>query len=182
MGLSIVRPPIADLVFQMYSRPLHPELFDILAVRRVTTPEFELTVRITRTGHFISWDNGKLYLSEVTVAADQEMPPSRRLLSHKLKQERCTRADCGHGYSYQASFQVETLSSTLFSMMHQEIMVDGKKRGFLHYFPNHHRFALPPLGFLCADFRPGCLVLSSFHTFPGECTVIKTQSLIEKQS
>ena len=41
--------------------------------------------------------------------------------------------------------------------------------------------ALPPLGYVCAEFRPGCLFLSSFHTFPGEHTVIKTQSLIEKK-
>jgi hypothetical protein len=39
-----------------------------------------------------------------------------------------------------------------------------------------------PLGFLTAEARPGCLLLSSFHTFPGEYTVVKTQSLIEKRA
>ena len=29
--------------------------------------------------------------------------------------------------------------------------------------------------------RPRVLFLSSFHTFPGESTVIKTQSLIERK-
>jgi hypothetical protein len=33
MNLHLVRPPVADLVFQVYAKPLHPELFDILASR-----------------------------------------------------------------------------------------------------------------------------------------------------
>ena len=48
-----------------------------------------------------------------------------------------------------------------------------------HNFPAHHRLAIAPLGFISAEARPGCLFLSSFHTFPGEHTVVKTQSLIE---
>ncbi|HZK82272.1 MAG TPA: hypothetical protein VFC46_14420 [Humisphaera sp.] len=38
-----------------------------------------------------------------------------------------------------------------------------------------------PLGFINADGRPGCLCLSTFHTFPLEHTVTKTQSPIEKR-
>ena len=37
------------------------------------------------------------------------------------------------------------------------------------------------LGFVLAAFRPGCLFLTTFHTFPSEHTVVKTQSLIEKK-
>ena len=39
-----------------------------------------------------------------------------------------------------------------------------------------------PLGFVTVEARPGCLFLTSFHTFPGENTVVKTQSLIEKRT
>ena len=33
MGVPLVRPKVAELVFQLYDRPLHPELFDVLAAR-----------------------------------------------------------------------------------------------------------------------------------------------------
>jgi hypothetical protein len=56
------------------------------------------------------------------------------------------------------------------------------QRGLLHNFPAHNRLALAPLGFVAADARPGCLCLTTFHTFPGEYTVVKTQSLIERQA
>ena len=39
----------------------------------------------------------------------------------------------------------------------------------------------PPLGLITVEARPGCLFLSTFHTFPDEYAVVKTQSLIEKK-
>ena len=58
MKVPSLRPRVSDLVFQLYGRPLHPELFDILAVRKIQRADYELIVRITRTGHVISWGTG----------------------------------------------------------------------------------------------------------------------------
>jgi hypothetical protein len=181
MGIPILRPAVADLVFQVYGRPLHPEFFDILAVRTIRHADFQLTVRITRTGHVISWENADVFLTEVTASAGQDLPERRRLLAYRFHQERCANLPCAHGVHYQASFQVEVLPPELFAQIHDEIVSDGRKRGLLHHFRSQNRLAPPPLGFVSAEFRPGCLFLSSFHTFPGEYTVIKTQSLIEKR-
>jgi hypothetical protein len=78
------------------------------------------------------------------------------------------------------SAQAEVLSAEKFARVHTELLADGCKRGLLHLFYPGHRFALSPLGFVTADARPGCLVVNTFHTFPDECTVIKTQTLIER--
>jgi hypothetical protein len=172
---------VADLVFQVYGRPLHPELFDILATRHVRQADCVLTVRITRTGHVISWENDDVHLSEVTTTAEAELPQGKRLLSYRLRQEQCASLDCAHGVRYQASFQVETLPPELFAHVHDEILADGSKHGLLHHFSPHARLALAPLGYVLAEFRAGCLFLSTFHTFPGEHTIVKTQSLIEKK-
>lgn len=180
MSVSCVRPPVGDLVFQLYGRPLHPELFDILAVRKIRREDYELTVRITRSGHVISWDNAKIHLTEVTTA-EPDLPVRRRLLDYRLRREHSGRLSCGDGIQYQMSFQVEVLPPEIFAHVHDEILADGSKRGLLHNFPSHNRLALAPLGFISAEARVGCLCLYTFHTFPGEYTVIKTQSLIEKK-
>ena len=179
MNVKSLRPRVSDLVFQLYGRPLHPELFDILLCRKIQRADYELTVRITRTGHVISWENRDVHLTEVTAAADQELP-GRRLLDYRLRCEHTGRLACAHGIHYEMSFQVEVLPPEIFAHVHDEILADGSKRGLLHHFPSRNRLALSPLGFISADARPGCLCLSSFHTFPGEHTVVKTQSLIEK--
>jgi hypothetical protein len=179
MNLDLVRPPVADLVFHLYGGPLHPELFDVLAVRTIRREDYALTVRITRTGHVISYAGRDVHLTEVTAAREQELPLRRRLLAYRLCGGSSGRLACAHGVSYQACFQVETLPPEVFRHVHEEILADGRKRGLLQPLPSLH-LATAPLGFVTADARPGCLVLSAFHTFPGEHTVVKTQSLIEK--
>jgi len=181
MGVFHVRPAVGDLVFQLYGRPLHPELFDIVAERRIKRPDYTLIVRITRTGHVVSWENDDVHLTEVTAAADPYLTDRRRLLHYKMRQEQTTRLTCAHGIHYEASFQVEVLSPEIFIHIHDEILADGAKRGLLHNFSCQQRFGIAPLGFLSAEGRPGCLVITSFHTFPNEHTVVKTQSLIEKR-
>jgi hypothetical protein len=78
------------------------------------------------------------------------------------------------------SAQAEVLPAELFKHIHQDLLADGRKRGLLHLLHPHHRFGLSPLGFVTADARPGCLVVNTFHTFPVECTLLKTQTLIER--
>ena len=60
-------------------------------------------------------------------------------------------------------------------------MADGGKRGLLYNFQPHHRLAVSPLSFVTVEARAGCLFLTTFHTFPDEHTVVKSQSLIEKR-
>jgi hypothetical protein len=182
MSVDFVRPPVCDLVFQLYGRPLHPELFDIVAVRTIRREDYCLRVWITRTGHVISWENTEVFLTEVTAAGDQELPSRRRLLDYRIRDEHCGRLPCASGIHYEMSFQVEVLPPELFQHIHEEIRADGSKRGLIHNFPPHNGLALAPLGYITADARSGCLCLSTFHTFPDECTIVKTQSLIEKRS
>lgn len=48
------------------SRPTTaPQLFDILAARTIQREDYTLTVRITRTGHMVSWANPDVFLTEV---------------------------------------------------------------------------------------------------------------------
>jgi hypothetical protein len=181
MGVYSLRPRVCDLVFQLYGRPLHPELFDIVASRKIQREDYELTVRITRTGHVISWENRDVYLTEVAAAADQPLPEKRRLLSRRLRGEHSDTLACAHGVHYQMTFQVEVLTPEIFLHVHDEILADGGKRGLLHNFQPNHRLALAPLGFVAIETRARCLFLSTFHTFPEEHTVVKSQSLIERK-
>jgi hypothetical protein len=181
MSVHFLRPRVSELVLHLYGRPLHPELFDILAVRKVQRDDCTLTVWITRTGHVVSFENADVHLTEVTAAADQELPQKRRLLASRIRGEQSRSMLCAHGISYQMSFQVETLPPDIFLHVHDEIIADGGKHGLLHHFAPHHRLALGPLGYIAVEGRAGCVFLASFHTFPDEHTILKTQSLIERK-
>ncbi len=179
MSLVITRPRVAELVFQLHGRPLHPELFDILAERRLQREEYSLRIWITRTGHVITWENDAVLLTEVA-DIDQGFSDRRRFLSYRLRGEHGGRFDCCNDIVYQTTFQVETLPDAIFLRVSDEIRADGLKRGYLHFFQPNHRFAVAPLGYVVVDATTRYLHYSTFHTFPDENTVVKSQTLIER--
>lgn len=180
MSVDFVRPRIADLVFQLYKRPLHPELFDSVLVRSIQRDDFHLSIRITRNGHVINWAKGDLLLTEIA-EIEQELSPQHRLLHYRMRGEHAATYPVGAGLTYQASFQVETLAPEIYRHVHEEILADGARRGILHNFRPNNRLTIAPLGFLAVDTRPGCVLVSAFHTFPEENTIIKSQSLLERR-
>ncbi len=173
------RPPVNELVFQVFDRSVHPEFFEILATRTIRRSQFQLGLWLTATGHVISWKDEKNQLTEVA-AADQPLSPSRHLLRHKLKGERADRIGSFPGLNYQTCFHVETLSPELFRHVEGEIRADGGTRGLLCSFAPHHRLSQTPIGAIVVDVGERRVSLATFHTFPDECAVVKTQTLIER--
>jgi hypothetical protein len=176
----LTRPRVAELVFQVYGRPLHPELFDILAHRRVEHEGAVIHVRITRTGHVVSWENADVLVTEIA-DIDQQFSDKRRLMHFRMRGEHVCSLECGHGITYQTSFQVETMTPETFQHFHDEIAADGEKNGLIHHFHTNQRWSLSPLGFMKVEAKPRCLLVSAFHTFPDEYTVVKSQTLVERR-
>lgn len=180
MSVFFVRPRIADLVFELHARPLHPELFDTVLARTFQRDDATLTVRITRNGHAITWHRGELALTEVA-DLEQDLSLRHRLLHFRMRGEHAATCPLGPGFTYQVNFQVEVLPPEIFHHVHEEVLLDGAKRGILHNFRPNNRLTIAPLGYVAVESRPGCLFLSACHTFPEENTVIKSQSLIEER-
>jgi hypothetical protein len=181
MEAPLVRPPIAELVFRLYDRPLHPELFDALAVRRVERDGYQVEVRITRTGHLLSWTRGAVHVVELTTTAGHGLPAAGCRLDHRVAAgERTGRCEVGPGVRYQVSSQVEVLPPELFVHVHEEVVADGIRKGLLFHFRPENRLGLSPVGVVIVEALPACLSVSAFHTFPDELAVVKTQSIIER--
>lgn len=179
--MKLDRPAVDELLFQLYGRPLHPELFDIAAVERVSRPDFEAEVRLTRGGHVISWTprrEPKFFLTEVVNPAQPWFPPGP-LAEASFRHERMVQAQPHPGVRYQACFQLEVLTPEVFCKVNDELLRDARRRGFIHYFAPGEGYGPAPIGLILMDGRPGCQLVHAFHTFPDECTVVKSQSLFE---
>ena len=177
---SYLRPPVEDMVFNLYGCPIHPELFDILASRRINCRRFTLDLWITTAGHVISWSDRRARLTEVALAG-QHLPGWGHLIKHRLRGVRCDTLRTLPGLNYHVSFQVETLAHDQFASVHHEILAAGGRRGLLHSFAANHRWAFAPVSAIDIDSSEHSLSLTAFHTFPDEATVVKTQSLIERK-
>jgi hypothetical protein len=179
MSVSIVRPKVSELLFLLYSRPLHPELFDVMRQQHVQRDDYQASICITDTCHLIQWQHDKMCLTELVTTLDSPLPQKRRLLACRLRGERTDKIQCAPAVVYQTSVTVERLKPDVYTRMHEEVETDARHRGIFHNFRPHHRLALSPISHIAIEARAASLLVQAFHTFPDDCTIIKSQSLFE---
>jgi hypothetical protein len=174
-----VRPKVADLAFQLYGRPLHPELFQVVETCTIERGGYAAKIDITGAGHVVTWRYAGLTLTEVAASARNPLPKMRRLLSYGLKGQRTDRVDCRGGISYQMSFQLEPAEPEVFWTFQQELANQGLKQGMLHRFNSSGRMALGALSYINMEARSKSLLIQAFHTFPDDYAIVKSQSLFQ---
>ncbi len=174
-----VRPKVAELVFQLYGRPLHPELFEVYCTRTIQRGDYKVKIDVTSAGHVVTWRYAGLTLTEVAASAQHPLPERRRLLSYRLRGQRSDRVDCRGGVCYQVSFQLEQVEPEVFWTFQEELSQDGQEKGLLHKFDASGRMALGALSYINAESRNRSLLIQAFHTFPDDYAIVKSQSLFE---
>ena len=60
-----LRPKVKELTFQLFSRSLHPELFDVFKTRQIQRGSYNAQVDITRDGHVITFQHDGTTIAEV---------------------------------------------------------------------------------------------------------------------
>lgn len=174
-----VRPKVAELVFRLYGRPLHPELFEVYSSRQVKRGGYEARIEITSTGHVMTWRYAGLTLTEVVTSARRPLPERRRLMSYRLKGHRHDRVECRGGIRYEVGFQLEPVEPEVFWTYQEELTRDGQRQGMFHKFDSSGRIALGAISYINVQTRSRSLMIQAFHTFPDDYAVVKSQSLIE---
>ena len=88
-----LRPKVGELVFQLYGRGLHPELFEICSTRSIDRGGYTATVAITTAGHLVSWRKDGLTLTEIATSLSQPLPQKRPVRNTEKPQSRCIAED-----------------------------------------------------------------------------------------
>jgi hypothetical protein len=174
----IVRPKIAELVFQLYRRALHPELFEIYCSRTISRGPYQAKIDITAAGHVVTWAYAGLTLSEVATSAHHPLPLTRRLMSYGLRGQRTDRVRLGP-VSYQMSFQLEPVEPEVFWTFQQELVADGQRQGMLYRFNSSGRMALGAISYINVETRARHMLVQAFHTFPDDYAIVKSQSIFQ---
>ncbi len=175
--MPVARPKVAELLFQLYGRALHPELFEVHQTRTVERGGYQAKIQITNAGHLVTWRYDGLTLTEVAAASNHPLPQRRRLLSHRLQGERSESMKCRGGCSYQMSFQLEPLDPEIFWSFQRELVQDGQRKGMLHTFDSSGRVSMGAISYINLESRSRSLLVQAFHTFPDDSAIVKSQSL-----
>ena len=174
-----VRPKVAELVFRLYGRPLHPELFEVYSRRTVKRGDYQAKVEITGTGHVMTWRYAGLTLTEVITSGRTPLPERRRLMAYRVKGQRNDGLECRGGVTYEVSFQLEPVEPEVFWTFQHELARDGQRQGMFHKFDSSGRIALGAISYINVETRSRTLMIQAFHTFPDDYAIVKSQSLIQ---
>ena len=171
-----VRPKVAELAFNVFSRSIHPELFQVHTDRRLQRDHYAASIAITDCGHVIRFDAHGGHLCEVASSAHQPLPSTRNRLSKRLKGSRTERVTHPCGIIYRTHFQLESVEPDLFWMMHKQLG-SGPTEGLVHHFDSSGRMSLGALSYINIETRLRSMLIQAIHTFPDDYAVVKVESL-----
>lgn len=179
MSVAFARPDVSELIFHVYERALHPELFQVYGQAAVNHVRYSAVVRICEAGHWVTLNCGDQTISEVCTSRHQLLPEHGRRVASRLRGHRDESSRFGQDIMYHASFQLERLNPDVYLRLHEELLIDCNGARLAFQFPGTNRFAPGPLSLIQVEASYDCLGLHTFHTFPENCAIVKTQSLFE---
>lgn len=182
MTVGFVRPDVSELNLAVLGRSVHPELLVIYERTSVVQEGFRANLAICEAGHLLELRTPRQTLCEIIAPKDQSLPHHDRLFEKRLRGSRDESLRMPGGIGYQLSFQVERLDPDVYLQLHEEFMSDCRKATLGRVFDPPNRLAPAAISYLQVDLFPRSLLVHAFHTFPENCAVVKTQTLIELTS
>ena len=179
MGVGRGRSRFAEVTFHVFSKPLHPDWFVVREHRRLCRQGWEADVRIIDRGHVVVFRSGLVWLTEVLAAPETELPDSGRLFQSRIKRERTATLHPSPLIEYQTAFEVEHVDPEVFTHLSEEMSLDTAHFRLFHRSSTENRMAPASISHLRFDARARGLIVHSFHTFPDECAIVRTQSMFE---
>lgn len=179
MHVGFARPAVSELVFHLYNRTVHPELFSTAVTRDLSCDYFSAQVSICDAGHTVRFQWLGETVTEICTTSRLALPQNSRCLSRRLRGQRDASFKFSHGLRYHSSVQLEKLDPEVFMNLHEEISLDCDKAKIAHRFGSSNRLAPTPLSLVQTDLTKNSLLIHAFHTFPGDQAIVKTQSLFE---
>ena len=181
MELPQINVAIKELTFSLFQRSLHPELFQIYAIRRLKTAKYEAIIWVTGCTHVVSVFAEDACLTEV-VSTPGQMLPSRGLIERfQFRGPRSHKCTLSQGLSYMTDFQVEKMSPNLYRQSYVDLDRFARNRGVFVKFPGLEIGGLQPFCYIDFEARRNELHIHTFAAYPEQVTMIKTQSLFDFQ-
>ncbi len=172
---------IEELTFSLYQRPLHPELFQIYAQRKLKNGKYEALIWVTGCTHVVSVFAEGMCLSEVVSTPGQMLPQRGLIERFQFRGPRTHKCTLSQGVSYMTDFQVEKMSANLYRQSHIDLERFARNRGMFVKYPELEIGGLQPFCYIDFEARRTELHIHTFAAYPDQVTMIKTQSLFNFQ-
>lgn len=179
MQAESARPSIGETCFRWFDRPLHPELFSPMTAGHLKTTCYTASIGICSGGHFLQLTCRGNSIAEVTAPDSQVLSTFGLQRTCFFPQREELLIESGGPIGYHFAGQVDPVEFSVFSRVQLELEQQAR-RAFLSYqFPARHRLLPGPLSLVMVEGSSRMLNISTFHTFPEDLVILRTQSLFE---
>jgi Protein of unknown function DUF2617 len=182
VGVGFGRSSVADLAFHVFNRSLHPDWFATRSFRRIEQFGWEADLRIIEGGHAFAFRSGSDRLTEILSGPETVLPEPGVLFHSHLRRERSTVLRPSGTIEYQSCLEIERVDLEIFRHLSDEMTHDAAGSPLFHHFRSSNRLLPTPISHVQISARVRGLSIQSFHSFPEECAIVRTQSLFELKS
>jgi hypothetical protein len=158
---------------------IHPDWLTTRVHRRVGQGSWEADIRIIDGGHVIGFRSGSARVSEILINSETVLPEEGILSRSPIQNERTVQFRPGGIVEYQSCCEVERLENEVFHHLEQEMTLEGSRGDLFYRFPSMNRLAPVPITRIHLESMLSGLMVHTFHTFPEENAIVRTQSLFE---
>jgi hypothetical protein len=169
---------VADLRLSLYLRTLHPEFFHIRARRAFKHADFEFEVWLLEVGHVVTFIDGPEAVTEVLVPRDLELPRRGLVRTLDLVREHEHRLETRGPVLYNMAYQVDAEDPDTYLKEAEELLASARQGHLFSEEP--HEVARRPFSYAVPEPKGRGLLVHTWHGFPAESTILKTQTLIEQ--
>lgn len=170
---------VEELLFCLYNKAIHPELFDIRKVKRLNLSRYQAELWVCGLSHVVTVRAGNDIVTELITEENGLLPRTGLASSFRFRGERDHAHSFTDDFKYILSTQVERMTPQLYPATHRDYVHYAQNRGIYVQFDEWEVGGLAPFSFLDFDARDHELHIHAFHAFPDEMTLLKTQSIFE---
>ena len=163
----------------LYSRPLHPEFFDIRKQRASQNAQYELDTWLSRGAHVIAFGREDDCIVEVLTPRPSAMPGRGRLEEFPCAGERDFESRYGSRVNYITSVQTEIVSENLYLATLREMHEHAIENGSLMHRWREEDCRIDCLSVLDIQCYPCEVHAQSWHLDAGCGLILRSQAVFE---
>jgi hypothetical protein len=178
MGTDERQVVVSDLQLRLFLRTLHPEFFEIRARRAFGHGGFEGEVWLLEVGHVIAFVAGTEAVTEVIAPRELELPKRGLARTLDLVGQSEHRLEARGPLVYHMAYQVDAENPATYVREVEELLA-AARQGHL-FVEDAGEATKRPFSYAVSEPRGRGLLVHTWHGFPAENTILRTQTLIER--
>lgn len=162
------------------TRALDADWFDGRKHRRLQIfDDWRADIWVHDSGHAVIFSDSRMAFTEILSDADLELPKDRIIWQRSMSHEDFTMIQSGGSVRYQFNYEIEKTDKSIFRFLTQEMSVKPTPSDLVWQRNRGSRWSCSPIVRTHVEYAAKYLSIQTFHSFPEELSIIRTQSLFE---